>query len=272
MNGRKTYGKRMLVMGVAIVMVAGLSQFQPPSLRTARAGDGREAAAISPDLVLAIRDADAHAVRKLIETGADVNARDAQGNTPLILASFYASPKCVELLLEKGADANAANQAGVTPLIRAATSYEKARLLVDKGAKVGVRTADFGNTPLILAAAAPAIPEPLNYCSSATPAPRGNRTGISPIISGAASGDLETVRLLLDAGDSAGDSSESNDLRAAVIAGFRTPLMWAAYDNDVRMVRLLLERGADPNQSTYFRHPVVAGLLDRRLRGGGRVD
>ena len=91
-------------------------------------------------------------VRKLIDDGADVNARDAEGNTPLILASFYASPKCVALLLEKGADANAANKAGVTALIRAATNYEKTRLLVDAGAKVRVRTADLGNTPLILAA------------------------------------------------------------------------------------------------------------------------
>ena len=80
------------------------------SPRTVRAGDRREAKPIAPDLVTAIRDADAQAVRKLIEDGADVNARDAEGNTPLILASFYASPKCVELLLEKGADANAANQ------------------------------------------------------------------------------------------------------------------------------------------------------------------
>jgi hypothetical protein len=32
--------------------------------------------------------------------------------------------------------------------------------------------------------------------------------------------------------------------------------MWAAYHNDVRMVRLLLERGADPNQSTYFGNPL----------------
>ncbi len=87
------------------------------------------------DLVTAIRNADAQVVRKLIEDGADVNARDAEGNTPLILASFYASPKCVALLLEEGADANVANEAGVTALVRAATNYEKTRLLVDWGAQ-----------------------------------------------------------------------------------------------------------------------------------------
>ncbi len=56
------------------------------------------------------------AVCKLIDNDAEVNARDADGNTPLILASLYASPKCVELLLKRGADANAANTAGVTVL------------------------------------------------------------------------------------------------------------------------------------------------------------
>ena len=116
MHGRKSYGKRFSDMGVAILLFAGLSQLQPFSPRTVRAGDRREAKPIAPDLVTAIRDADAQAVRKLIENGADVNARDAEGNTPLILASFYASPKCVALLLEKGADANAANKAGVTAL------------------------------------------------------------------------------------------------------------------------------------------------------------
>jgi hypothetical protein len=32
--------------------------------------------------------------------------------------------------------------------------------------------------------------------------------------------------------------------------------MWAAYYNDVRMVRLLLEHGADPNRSTFFGNPL----------------
>ena len=84
-----------------------------------------------------------------------------------------------------------------------------------------------------------------------------NNAGISPIISGAASGDLETVRFLLDAGAKAGDFPKSNDPRATdIAAGIRTPLMWAAYHNDVPMVRLLLEHGADPNQSTYFGSPL----------------
>jgi ankyrin repeat protein len=245
-------------MGVAILLFAGPSLFQPFSPRTVSAGDRREATPIAPALVTAIRDADAEAVRRLIDDGADVNARDAEGNTPLILASFYASPICVALLLEKGADVNAANKAGVTALIRAATNHEKARLLVDAGAKVRVRTADLGNTPLILAARragnSPTVQLLHERGASAT---EHNNAGISPIISGAASGDLETVRLLLDAGAKANDFPRSNDPRSAdIAAGIRTPLMWAAYSNDVRMVRLLLEHGADPDQSTYFGTPL----------------
>ena len=77
-------------------------------------------------------------------------------------------------------------------------------------------------------------------------------------MSGAASGDPEIVRLLLDAGSNPDDFPKSNDPRAAAIAaGFRTPLMWAAYRNDERMVRLLLDRGADPNRSTFFGNPLL---------------
>ena len=253
LRGRAFSGQR-----IAILAFAGISLFEALSPGATRAGDRREVNPMAPDLIAAIRDADAQAVRKLIEKGAGVNARDAESNTPLILASFYASPDCVRLLLEKGADVNAANKAGVTALIRAATDYEKARLLVDAGAKVGVRTADLGNTPLILAARragnARTVKLLLDHGADAW---ERNSAGVSPIISGAASGDLEIVRTLLDAGADADDFPRSNDPRAAALAaGFRTPLMWAAYQNDERMVRLLLEHGADPNRSTYFGSPL----------------
>jgi ankyrin repeat protein len=258
MHGRKSYKNRCADVGVAILLLAGLSQLHPFSPQMVRAGDQREAKPVAPELVTAIRDADAQAVGKLIEKGVEVNACDREGNTPLILASFYASPKCVELLLERGADANAANEAGVTALIRAATNYEKTRLLVNAGAKVRVRTADLGNSPLILAARRAGNSQTVNLLlERGADATEPNNAGISPIIAGAASGDLETVQLLLDAGAKADDFPKSNDPRGTEIAaGFRTPLMWAAYYNDVRMVRLLLEQRADPNQSTYFGSPL----------------
>jgi ankyrin repeat protein len=244
-------------VGVAIVVLAGRSQFPSSSPRAVRAGDQYEAKSIAADLVTAIRNADVRALRKLLDDGADVNARDAEGDTPLILASFYATPACVELLIEKGADVNAANKAGVTALIRAATDYEKTRLLVAAGANVRVRTS-LGNTPLILAARragnARTVQLLLERGADAT---ERDDAGVSPVLSGAASGDVETLRLLLDAGAKVDDFPRSNEPSFAdIAAGFRTPLMWAAYHNDVRMVRLLLERGADPNLSTYFGNPL----------------
>jgi ankyrin repeat protein len=244
-------------MGVAIVMLAGRSWFPSSTPGAVRASDQHEAEPIAAELVTAIQNADVRALSKLLDDGANVNARDAQGDTPLILASFYANPECVELLIGKGADVNAANKAGVTALIRAATDYEKTRLLVASGANVRARTA-LGNSPLILAARragnARTVQLLLERGADAT---ERNDAGVSPVLSGAASGDVETLRLLLDAGAKVDDFPKSNEPRAAdIAAGFRTPLMWAAYHNDARMVRLLLERGADPYQSTYFGSPL----------------
>src|SRR5262249_30353017 len=152
---------------------------------------------------------------------------------------------------------NAANKAGTTPLIRAATNYEKTRLLVAAGAKVRVRTA-LGNTPLILAARRAGNSRTVKFLlDRGADATDRNEAGVSPIMAAAASGDVETVRLLLDAGAQVDDFPKSTQPRAAdVVAGMRTPLMWAASHNDVRMIRLLLDRGADPNQSTFFGNPL----------------
>src|SRR5262245_35166276 len=95
-------------VGLAITWFAGRSRPPSTSPQPVRAGDQHEATSIAAELVTAIRNADAPAVRKLLE-GTDVNARDDEGNTPLILASLYASPECVELLINKGADVNVAN-------------------------------------------------------------------------------------------------------------------------------------------------------------------
>jgi ankyrin repeat protein len=254
MCGWKSY-KRFVILGVAVVLLAELGVALV--LFPGRPGDAHKAKPITADLVTAIRNADAQAVRKLLENGTDVNARDAEGNTPLMLASYYASPECLELLIEKGADVNAVNKAGATPLIRAATDYEKARLLVAAEANIQVRTA-LGNTPLLLAARRAGNSRTVKLLlERGADATERNEVGVGPVLSAAASGDVQTVHLLLDAGAKADDFPKSNKPSAADPASsVRTPLMWAAYHNDVPMVRLLLERGADPNQSTYFGNPL----------------
>ena len=59
-------------------------------------------------------DPSAEISRLLLDYGADVMAKDANGNTPLHLASFHKI--LVQLLLEYGADASAKNDRGMTPL------------------------------------------------------------------------------------------------------------------------------------------------------------
>ena len=102
---------------------------------------------------------DAMVVQKLIEYGADVNAKDTKQKTPLHLASktehypnsFY-NPDFFsvhQLLLEHGADVDARAVDGSTPLCHASfiQNPEVVRLLLDHGADVNAREED-GWTPL----------------------------------------------------------------------------------------------------------------------------
>jgi len=60
-------------------------------------------------------------VNNAIKAGADVNARDKNGWTPLMYAAWKnQNPEVIKVLLEAGADVNARNKYGGTPLMYAA--------------------------------------------------------------------------------------------------------------------------------------------------------
>jgi hypothetical protein len=98
--------------GVAILWFAALSSAPP---EPGRVGDSGAATPIAAGLVSAIRNADAQVIRQLLAGGADVNGRDEEGNTPLILASLYADPECVEILIENPAQTRSGNAYAACP-------------------------------------------------------------------------------------------------------------------------------------------------------------
>ena len=104
-------------------------------------------AADDSTLFKAIQKRDKAAVEALLAKGADVNAADKDGRTPLHEAASYSNKGGAELLLAKSADVNAADKYGATPLHSAATK-SFVELLLSKGADVNARTKLTGATPL----------------------------------------------------------------------------------------------------------------------------
>jgi len=87
-------------------------------------------------LFQALQKSNAAAVNRLLDGGADPNARDADGTPSLMAAVLYAGADCVKLRLDRGADPNAANKVGATALMWAVPDLAKSRLLIAAGANV----------------------------------------------------------------------------------------------------------------------------------------
>jgi serine/threonine protein kinase len=95
---------------------------------------------------------DVEKVKKLLKEGADVNAKDEFGWTPLHKAAILGHIEVVKLLIKEGADVNAKNEFGWTPLHGAAESghIEVVKLLLEHGADPNIKN-NGGKTAIDLA-------------------------------------------------------------------------------------------------------------------------
>ena len=287
----------------------------------ALAGLGSAAnAANDLDLVQAARERDHAAVRALLEEGADVNATQPDGTTalhwaahwddhdtadllirsaadvdavnelgatPLWLSSVHGGASMIGLLLRAGADANAALPSGETPLMTAARTgmVDAVEVLLRHGADVNAEEGSRGQTALMWAVAQrhPAVVRVLiehgadirarsairrvvvnigtaggdaefDGGSMVVPEDRG---GYTPLLFAARHGDVESARLLLDAGADANETAPTGT----------SALVVAAHGGHTALARFLLESGADPNAADAGYAAVHAAVL----RGDGEM-
>ncbi len=209
----------------------------------------------------------------LLDRGADVNARDDSGYTPLHFAArWQGNTDLAALLLERGAYVNALTDGlTLTPLHEAAGWLghpEMCALLIEHAANIDAQT-DGGRTPLHEAASegrADICAELLMYEANVDARTLNDYT---PLHLAAESGDLDTVRLLLDQGvdvnarsewgetplhQAAGRTRASGTVQLLVDSGAdvnarddrgNTPLRAAALYGNTETARILLDSGAD---------------------------
>lgn len=164
---------------------------------------------------------------RLLVGGADPNARDEQGRTALMLAVEQNRHEIMTMLVNMEADPNLCDHAGQTPLLWAITLDRQwsVDFLASAGAQTGfaeaVAQGDFAlatSLPTNLQLDVPIATQETLLCRTA------------------AKGDFPLTNLLLERGANPNAPSTSG----------LTPLDAAAEDSRGRIVRLLLDWGADP--------------------------
>lgn len=200
----------------------------------------------------AIRANDLGRLDGMLTAGADINAKDERGITPLMYTAWVGSTDAMKLLLDRGADPNLINSTGSTALMLSATEIAKVRLLIGRGANVNLASAR-GRTALFLAAMADRSADIVRLLIAAGADVKVVDGMKMTVLHAAALGnDADTVRLLIDAGVNV----DARDFQEY------TSLIYAASNANLAMVQLLLAKGADVNAvSDGVSRKVKAGTL-----------
>ena len=269
--------RRAVRAALVALVAAGL----PGAEAAVEAADGR--------LKEAVRSRDHAALRALIEQGVDPSAAEGDGATPLHWAVRWDDAEAADVLLDAGAAVDAANDYGVTPLSLACINRNAAMVerLVAAGADPRAATS-MGETVLMTCArtgSAGGVAALLAAGASNVNARETSRDQTA-LMWAAAQGHPEVVRLLLAHGADVGARARTRSLLVSLggsgtegaadlpLGGF-TPLLFAARAGSVESARLLLDAGADVNETapdgasplvvaSFSGHGELAAFLLRR--------
>jgi hypothetical protein len=140
----------LVLGGVLMGLVAGIGT---PGVRDRRIADAAEHQDMG--LVRTLHWNDIATAEVLISEGANVNAVNQSGVSPLLLACGNGNATMVQALLDHGANANMAAASGETPLIRCVRSgrVDAVKILLANDAQVNAQGKEYGRTALMWAAA-----------------------------------------------------------------------------------------------------------------------
>ena len=204
----------------------------------------------------AVRQNDLKAVDTLVKAGANVKAATRYGVTPLQIAATNGNAAMLRRLLEAGADVNTATPGGETALMTAARTgnTEAVTLLLDRRADVNARDMVRGQTALMWA-----VTEGHTDIVKLLVARGANVKAQTNVT--APKGEYVQAR--------AGGASGNGIIRQRALPtkdGGMTPLLFAVRDGNTSMVRLLLELGADINQTSgNHTSPLLIALLNGQV-------
>lgn len=208
-----------------------------------------------------VQNGQREAALKLIEQGADVNAAQGDGTTPLHWAAYRLDQELVRLLLERGADADAQNRYGSTPLAEAvkAGNAELVATLLEAGADVDARNAD-GQTALMLAARTGSVAVAKRLLDAGADVNARELWRAQTALMWAAGGAFaELTELLLEHGADPKARAAANDWGAQITSepraqyrptGGLTPLLYAARAGCTACVRAIVAAGEEVDRPT----------------------
>jgi ankyrin repeat protein len=244
----------------------------------------------SSPLAEAVKLGDVELVTQLLDAGADVDSPNGDGQTALMLAARVGKLEVAKLLVERGADVNAKEAwRDQTALIWAVDGNfpEIAELLIDNGADVNVRAsanewdsqitseprAQYrpvgGLTTLIYAARSGCTRCARALLAAGADIDKPTPEGMTPLMIAIDNQRYDTARLLLDEGANPHlfDWYGRTALYVATdMSSFRgrqshPDLSSETSAND--MIRLLLERGVNPNAQLTMHRPSRGGNIGR---------
>lgn len=214
-------------------------------------------------MFMAVANNRVETVRSLLNTGRNIEMRNAEGDTPLLYAIRNRAQNMVRMLLGKGSNPNAANDRGITALHYAmiADSPQMVSALLEMGADPNMPDPQ-GVTPLMFAASKknPAYTHVLIRHQAEVNLPSFD--GRSPLHVAAETNNAEAAAFLIEAGA---------DINAQKLRGY-TPLMSAAAAGADGVASLLLNAGADMDARDHLgrsaaeiararNHPAIADRI-----------